>query len=227
MREIGLRWWVWNSGCKDTGPAVAHAPPNPHGTTVSLAACLREFLSKPSTRRQEGTHRQWPQGHASVLGAATRTTLMTLADFATGGILLVILTGVIALPYLVHFDDQKMERPVVVFRCVLWKTAALTLYTLILNGLLVFFCYSIVAITRQHQEQGMLFYVFVLFAGGLLLRMTIIQTWLHLTYWYHDWRTVLIIDRPAHMVTYTRAGRTVKFALNDFVRFIRYESHGR
>ena len=152
---------------------------------------------------------------------------MTLADFATGGILLVILTGVIALPYLVHFDDQKVERPVAVFRCVLWKTAALTLYTLILNGLFVFFCCSIVAITRQHQEQGMLFYVFVLFAGGLLSRMTIIQTWLHLTYWYHDWRTVLIIDRPAHMVTYTRAGRTVKFALNDFVRFIRYESHGR
>ena len=137
--------------------------------------------------------------------------------------ILLVFSGVISLPYLVHFDSQKMERPVVSFNCVGWKIVASTLYTALLIGAL---SYLVTEIAQLPQSARWVYIVFSM-TGVLLLRLAFVQAWLHVTYWHHEWDTNLIIDRPAQAVTYTKAGHTKRFPLADIWRITRYEAYRR
>jgi|GEM_PF-1178619 len=145
------------------------------------------------------------------------STLISLAA------VLLVFTGVLAIPYLVHFDSQKMEQPVISFGCVGWKIILSTLYTALLLGALGYLVVGVIRGPRPALWVGIVF----LIMGVLLLRLTFVQAWLHVTYWYHEWGVSLLIDRPAQTVTYTKAGHTTHVSPANIRRITRYESYRR
>lgn len=136
---------------------------------------------------------------------------------------LLVFGGILALPYLVHFDSQKMKQPVISFSCVSWKIILSTLYTALLLGALSYLVAGVVRGPRPALWVGIVF----LAVGVLLLRLAFVQAWLHVTYWHHEWGVNLLIDRPAQIATYAKAGHTKQFALADIRRITRYESYRR
>jgi hypothetical protein len=144
----------------------------------------------------------------------------TLIGLAT---ILLVFGGILSLPYLVHFDNQQMERPTVLFNCVGWKVVLSTLYTALLIGTLGY----LVAVVAQGLGTAPWVYIVLIITSVLLLRLAFVQSWLHVTYWHHEWGVNLLIDRLAQTVTYIKSGNTKHFLLTDVRRITRYESYRR
>ncbi|TPG65487.1 hypothetical protein [Hymenobacter nivis] len=145
--------------------------------------------------------------------------LALLNWFVVGFVALGALLG-LGVPYALHLDSLKMDKPVVVFRNRPWRN----LLGLLLAGMLLGMGIVLV-ITAVRKIDELYLVLFSLIVATALLVLGATGFWLHVTYWRHDRRAVLTIDRTSQLATYTNAGTTQQFVLADVASITQYDSY--
>jgi len=118
-------------------------------------------------------------------------------------------------PLQLHLDSIQLDQPVVVFRGSFWREG---LALLQLTGLILF-----ALVLLWTPVPGWPGRLILLLAMLLLLRVILLRSWLHLSYWRHERQATLTIDRPAQLVTYANGSMLKIFPLANVVSVTRYE----
>ncbi|AWM34289.1 hypothetical protein [Hymenobacter nivis] len=134
-------------------------------------------------------------------------------------LLLVPFILILGAPYALHFNSQKMDKPVVVFQSRPWRN----MLSLLLAGTLLWMGAAMGSVAVHLADELTLAGLSLLLAA-VLLCWGGSGLWLHLTYWRHNRRASLTIDRTAQAATYTNAGTALHFALADVSGITSYDS---
>lgn len=128
---------------------------------------------------------------------------------------------VLAVPYVLHFDGKKIERPVVRFTYRFWRIGWLMLIS---NGLAIMVIYSFI-ITAMRPESGIGLTLSILLLALPILGVSFVFTRLHFSYWQHERQACFVIDQHAQQATYTNANIQLQFALSDVTGIVEHVNY--
>lgn len=121
---------------------------------------------------------------------------------------------ILAWPYRLHIESQKLDKPVVVFTLRVWRAAPWSLLVLVFAGFLLVMAGQLATMPGSALAATLGALVFALLGFGL----GFIVVRLHYTYWQHDQHAILTIKPQEQRAEYWNDGVQFAFALADVVQ---------
>ncbi|AMJ64185.1 hypothetical protein [Hymenobacter sp. PAMC 26628] len=140
--------------------------------------------------------------------------MLALLNWFVAGFIALGALFILGYPYALHFESQRLDKPVVVFTARIWRAALWSLLVLVFAGFLLVMAGQLATMPGGQPAATLGALVFALLGFGL----GFIIGRLHYTYWRHDRHATLSIRPRERRAEYRNDGVQFAFALADVVQ---------